>query len=58
MTKRVVRIAYRSETVEIEVNVCRQDPIYAGPFPPTQNHKNRHAYARTELRTHESKLCT
>ena len=73
MTKRCVRIANRSETGEKEVKTgkvrllpnvsCMRvkahvHPTYVGPFPHMQSLKNRPAYIRTRLRTHESKLRT
>jgi len=42
----------------VKAHVCRQDPMYAGPFPHTQSLKNIPAYARTELRTHKYELHT
>ena len=76
MTKRCVRIAHGSETVEkgvkmgrvgllpsishtrVEAHACKQDPMYAGPFPHMQKFKNIPTYARTKLCTHEYKLRT
>ena len=67
MTKRCVRFAYGSETIEkgvkigrvgllpgisctrVKAHACRQDPMYVGPFPCTQNLKNMPTYARIEL---------
>jgi len=41
----------------VKTRVRKQDPAYASPFPRTQSLKNRPTYARTELCTHECKLC-
>ena len=37
----------------VKAHVHRQDPTYTGPFPRTQSLKNKLAYARINLRTHE-----
>ena len=42
----------------VKAHVHRQDLAYTGPFPRTQSLKNKFAYARINLRTHEYKLCT
>ena len=54
---RVGLLPYVSRT-QVKAHVHKQDLAYAGPFLHTYSLKNRHAYARTDLHTHECKLCT
>jgi len=48
---RVGLLPYVSRT-QVKAHVHKQDLAYAGPFPRTYNLKNRHAYTRIDLHTH------